>query len=91
MEQQRAVNALESYIILSKDAKAPRAAADLILRATADPNTFVFAELLQMPNINVLKESGEYAGHYKLLQIFAWGIWADYTGMYVEAVTKHSS
>ena len=47
MEQQRAINALESYIILSKDAKSPRAAADLIVRATSDPNTYVFAELPQ--------------------------------------------
>lgn len=78
MEQQRAINALESYILLSKDAKAPRAAADLILRATADPNTYVFAELLHMPNIDALKSSGEYSGHYKLLQIFSWGTWQDY-------------
>jgi COP9 signalosome complex subunit 7 len=80
MEQQRAINALESYIILSKDAKAPRAAADLILRATSDPNTFVFAELLHTPNIDALRASDEYRAHYKLLQIFAWGTWADYKG-----------
>jgi COP9 signalosome complex subunit 7 len=81
MEQQRAINALESYIILSKDAKAPRAAADLILRATADPNTFVFAELLHMSNIDALKTSDEYGAHYKLLQIFAWGTWTDYKSL----------
>jgi COP9 signalosome complex subunit 7 len=82
MEQQRAINALESYVLLSKDAKAARAAADLILRATSDPNTFVFAELLHMPNVHALKESKEYAVHYKLLQIFAWGTWADYQGLF---------
>ena len=82
MEQQRAINALESYILLSKDAKAPRAAADLILRATSDPNTFVFAELLHMPNIHALKDSDEYGAHYKLLQIFAWGTWPDYQGLF---------
>jgi COP9 signalosome complex subunit 7 len=78
MEQQRAINALESYILLSKDAKAPRSAADLIVRATADPNTYVFAELLHMPNIDALRTSEEYGAHYKLLTIFAWGTWEDY-------------
>ncbi|KIW09046.1 uncharacterized protein PV09_00937 [Verruconis gallopava] len=78
MEQQRAINALESYILLSKDAKSPRAAADLVLRVTSDPNTFVFAELLHMPNIHALRGSDEYSPHYKLLEIFAWGTWTDY-------------
>jgi COP9 signalosome complex subunit 7 len=81
MEQQRAVNALESYILLSKDAKSPRAAADLIVRATSDPNTYVFAELLQTPNIHALRDSSDYASHYTLLEIFAWGTWSDYHGM----------
>ena len=88
MEQQRAINALESYTLLSKDAKAPRAAADLIIRATSDPNTFVFAELLHMPNIDALKSSDEYAGHYKLLQIFSWGTWADYKGAMLSSIFR---
>jgi COP9 signalosome complex subunit 7 len=78
MEQQRATNALESYILLSKDAKSPRAAADLVLRATSDPNTYVFVELLHMANIFALQQVEEYAGHYKHLEIFAWGTWSDY-------------
>jgi COP9 signalosome complex subunit 7 len=76
MEQIRAVNALEPYILLSKSAS-PRAAADIITQATASPHTFVFAELLQTPNIQALRKS-EYAKHLKLLEIFAWGTWADY-------------
>lgn len=78
MEQQRAINALESYILLSKDAKSPRAAADLVVRATSDPNTYIFAELLHTPNIHALQQSDEYASHYKVLEIFAWGTWTDY-------------
>ncbi|KAL9610271.1 MAG: hypothetical protein Q9167_005016 [Letrouitia subvulpina] len=76
--QQKALNALESFVLLSKSATSPRAAVDLITKATSAPNTFVFAELLQTPNIQALKESERYASHYTLLEIFSWGTWADY-------------
>jgi COP9 signalosome complex subunit 7 len=82
MEQTRALNALEPFLALSKSAQAPRAAADLISQATSAPNTFVFAELLQTPNIQNLKSSEEYANHLTLLEIFAWGSWADYKGTF---------
>jgi COP9 signalosome complex subunit 7 len=78
MEQIRAVNALEPFLVLVKSAS-PRAAADIITQATSSPHTFVFAELLQTPNIQALRNS-EYAKHLKLLEIFAWGTWADYQG-----------
>ena len=78
--QQKALNALEPYILLSKSANSPRAAADLISQAISAPNTFVFAELLQTPNIQSLQTASEdYAPHLTLLQIFAWGTWSDYT------------
>ena len=73
MEQQRALNALEPYLALSKSATSPRAAADLVTQATAAPNTYVFAELLQTPNIQALSQSQEYAPHLRLLEIFSWG------------------
>lgn len=77
--QQKALNALEPYILLSKSAKSPRAAADLITQATSAPNTYVFAELLQTPNIQSLRTSSEeYAPYLTLLEIFAWGTWSDY-------------
>ncbi|KAF2430180.1 hypothetical protein EJ08DRAFT_612942 [Tothia fuscella] len=80
MEQQRAINALEPYLALSKSAAAPRAAADLINQATSALNTFVFAELLHTPNINALRNSEDPSslGYYRLLEIFAWGSWAEY-------------
>ncbi|KAF2273488.1 uncharacterized protein EI97DRAFT_383531 [Westerdykella ornata] len=78
MEQTRALNALEPFLALSKSANSPRAAADLITQATSAPNTYVFAELLQTPNIQNLRDAGEYAGYLSLLEIFAWGTWADY-------------
>ncbi|KAF2017906.1 hypothetical protein BU24DRAFT_420957 [Aaosphaeria arxii CBS 175.79] len=78
MEQTRALNALEPFLALSKTATAPRAAADLITQATSAPNTYIFAELLQTPNIQNLRQSPEYTGHLALLEIFAWGTWEDY-------------
>jgi len=78
MEQVRALNALEPFFALSKSANSPRAAADLITQATSAQNTYVFAELLQTPNIQGLRDSPEYAQYLKLLEIFAWGTWADY-------------
>lgn len=78
MEQIRALNALEPFLALSKSATSPRAAADLITQATSATHTFVFAELLQTPNIQALSQTQEYAGYLKLLEIFAWGTWNDY-------------
>jgi COP9 signalosome complex subunit 7 len=82
MEQTRALNALEPFIALSKSANSPRAAADLIAQATSAQNTYVFAELLQTPNIQALRSSdaGSHAAAYKLLEIFAWGTYSDYKG-----------
>ncbi|KAL9063681.1 MAG: hypothetical protein Q9157_008132 [Trypethelium eluteriae] len=78
MEQNRALNALEPFLALSKSATSARAAADLITQATSASHTFVFAELLQTPNIQALAQNKEYASHLKLLEIFAWGTWQDY-------------
>jgi COP9 signalosome complex subunit 7 len=81
MEQIRALNALEPLVVLSKSATSPRAAADLVTQATSSPHTYVFAELLQTKNIQALRDSQEYRGHLKLLEIFAWGSWEDYQSM----------
>jgi len=80
MEQTKALNALEPFLALSKSATSPRAASDLIVQATSAPNTYVFAELLQTPNIQSLRSSDEYSPYLTLLEIFAWGTWADYKG-----------
>ncbi|KAL8946025.1 MAG: hypothetical protein Q9222_007520, partial [Ikaeria aurantiellina] len=78
--QQKALNALESFILLSQSATSPRSAVDLVTQATSAPNTYVFAELLQTPNVAALKgASADYAPYYTLLEIFAWGTWADYS------------
>jgi hypothetical protein len=82
MEQTKALNALEPFLALSKSATSPRAASDLISQATSAPNTYVFAELLQTPNIQNLRTSDEYASYLTLLEIFAWGTWEDYKCMF---------
>ncbi|KAI9817111.1 MAG: hypothetical protein M1827_001223 [Pycnora praestabilis] len=80
MEQTKAINALEPFVLLSKSATSPRAAADLVTQSTSAPNTYVFAELLQTSNIQSLRHaSAEYSPYLTLLEIFAWGTWSDYT------------
>lgn len=69
----------QPFLALTKSASSPRAAADLVTRATSAPGTYVFTELLQTPQIQSLSESPEYSSHYTLLQIFSYGTYADYT------------
>ena len=77
--QQKALNALEPYILLSKSATSPRAAADLISQATSAANTYFFAELLQTPNIQSLRTAPEeYSSYLTVLEIFSYGTWTDY-------------
>ncbi|KAI1771945.1 hypothetical protein F4818DRAFT_184251 [Hypoxylon cercidicola] len=78
MEQTKALNALEPYLALTKSATAPRAAADLVTQATSNPNTYVFAELLQTPQIQALSQSADYASYLQLLEIFSYGTFATY-------------
>jgi COP9 signalosome complex subunit 7 len=78
MEQTRAINALEPWLHLAKSANHPRRAAELISQAISSPSTYVFAELLQKPHIQALRDSPEYSPHLRLLEIFAWGTMADY-------------
>jgi COP9 signalosome complex subunit 7 len=90
MEQTKALNALEPFLALSKSATSPRAASDLVVQATSAPNTYVFAELLQTPNIQNLRNSEEHAQYLTLLEIFAWGTWADYKGTFTTTTTTTS-
>ncbi|KAG4424180.1 hypothetical protein IFR04_002734 [Cadophora malorum] len=78
MEQMKSMNALAPFLALTKTANSPRAAANLIEGATSAPNTFIFAELLQAPNIQALSNSPEYSNHLSLLKIFSYGTYTDY-------------
>ncbi|OTB05144.1 hypothetical protein M426DRAFT_320201 [Hypoxylon sp. CI-4A] len=79
MEQTKALNALEPYLALTKSATSPRAAADLVTHATSNPNTYVFAELLQTPQIQALSQSSDYASYLTLLEIFSYGTFDAYS------------
>ncbi|KAL8340781.1 hypothetical protein RB601_006741 [Gaeumannomyces tritici] len=79
MEQVKALNALEPFLALSKSATSPRAAADLVMRATSAPNTFIFAELLEHPQIQALASSPEHSPALQLLRIFSHGTWTAYS------------
>ena len=80
--QQKSLNALEPYLALAKSANAPTAATQVISQAISASNTFVFAELLQSPNIQALQNAApEQASFLTVLQIFSWGTWKDYKGM----------
>ncbi|KAL2063336.1 hypothetical protein VTL71DRAFT_5141 [Oculimacula yallundae] len=78
MEQMKSMNALAPFLALTKTANSPRAAANLIESATSAPNTFIFAELLQAPNIQALTTS-EFSSHLSLLKIFSYGTYTSYT------------
>ncbi|KAK3335365.1 PCI domain-containing protein [Cercophora scortea] len=79
MEQTKALNALEPFLALTKSATSPRAAADLITRATSAPNTFIFSELLAAPQVQALASSTEFAPYLKALEIFSHGTYSTYT------------
>lgn len=94
MEQTKALNALEvslmfipkidlkltsqPFLALTKSASSPRAAADLISRATSAPNTFIFSELLQAPQIQALANSPEQVSYLELLKVFSYGTYNAY-------------
>ncbi|KAK3382397.1 PCI domain-containing protein [Lasiosphaeria ovina] len=81
MELPKALNALEPFLALSKSATSPRAAADLVARATSSPNTFVFTELLQTPQVQALAWSPDHelAAYIQLLEIFSYGTYTTYS------------
>ncbi|ORY70227.1 uncharacterized protein BCR38DRAFT_102541 [Pseudomassariella vexata] len=78
MEQMKALNALAPFLALTKSATSPRAAADLITRATSAPGTYVFAELREAPQVQALSQSAEHAPYLNLLDIFSYGTYDSY-------------
>lgn len=73
-----AILSSQPFLALSKSATSPRAAADLVTRATSAPNTFLFTELLQTPQIQALAASPEFTSYLTLLQIFSYGSYGTY-------------
>ncbi|CEL59972.1 COP9 signalosome complex subunit 7 OS=Dictyostelium discoideum GN=csn7 PE=1 SV=1 [Rhizoctonia solani AG-1 IB] len=68
---------LEPFLLMAKSAKGA-GATKLIADATSAPGTYVFAELLEMPNIQQLGTSEQHAPWLELLKVFSYRTWADY-------------
>ncbi|CAG8487804.1 9223_t:CDS:2 [Ambispora leptoticha] len=68
---------LEPYLLLSKSAKGA-ASVKLIKEALAAPGVYVFAELLEMPNIAELKDHEQHSSYHTLLRLFSYGTYKDY-------------
>ncbi|EGN94145.1 hypothetical protein SERLA73DRAFT_188732 [Serpula lacrymans var. lacrymans S7.3] len=68
---------LEPFLLMSKSAKGA-AAAKLVQDATSAPGVFVFAELLELPNIQELTNSEQHAPYISLLQLFSYNTYQDY-------------
>jgi len=69
-------NALQTYVLLSKNAKA-KACTAVIQQALSAPNVFVFGELLEMPTVQQLAGT-EDSKYLDLLKIFAYGTYSEY-------------
>ncbi|CAH0488844.1 unnamed protein product [Peronospora farinosa] len=67
---------LEQFTLLAKNARG-RACVALIQQVLSNKKLFVFRELLDMPNVEALRDS-EYKEHYELLRIFCFGTYNDY-------------
>ncbi|KAG9086715.1 hypothetical protein FRC06_002977, partial [Ceratobasidium sp. 370] len=72
-----ALKALEPYLLMSKSAKGA-AATKLIADATSAVGAYMFAELLEMPNVQELAGNEQHAPWLELLKLFSYKTWADY-------------
>ncbi|PPQ91423.1 hypothetical protein CVT25_014311 [Psilocybe cyanescens] len=68
---------LEPFLLMAKSLKGA-AAAKLIQDATSAPGVFVFAELLELPNIQELEKSEQHSRFLSLLQLFSYKTYPDY-------------
>ncbi|KAL6746638.1 hypothetical protein V8C86DRAFT_1473849 [Haematococcus lacustris] len=67
---------VQQFVLLAKGARG-KALADLISKATAAPGVYGFGELLASLNVAEVTKD-DLAPFYSLLQLFAFGTWADY-------------
>lgn len=67
---------LKHYLALA-EGTSPQSASEICVNATADPELFVFSELLHSPSISALQD-GPAEKYYQFLRLFAYGTVADY-------------
>jgi len=71
---------VQPFVIMAKSTKSASALQQVIKQALSAPNLFVFGELLAMDNIKAMKTAtGEPKLYHELLEIFAYGLYSDYT------------
>ncbi|KAI8996005.1 COP9 complex subunit 7A [Gaertneriomyces semiglobifer] len=68
---------LEPFLLLSKSAKGA-ACVQLIQDVLAAPGVYVFSELLEMPNVQELRQDAKYEPYLRLLELFAYGTYPDF-------------
>lgn len=74
----RGKTSLEPFLLLAKNARGA-AAAQLIRQVCEAPGVYVFGELLQVDGIKELMNNPDYSKDWKLLQLYAFGTYSDYT------------
>ncbi|KAJ3177833.1 COP9 signalosome complex subunit 7a [Gaertneriomyces sp. JEL0708] len=68
---------LEPFLLLSKSAKGA-ACIQLIQDVLAAPGVYVFSELLEMPNVQELRQDAKCEPYLRLLELFAYGTYRDF-------------
>ncbi|KAJ3232753.1 hypothetical protein HDU81_002751 [Chytriomyces hyalinus] len=68
---------MDAFLVLANSAKGA-ACAQLVLDALSAPGVFVFGELVECANVKELASSDKYRGHFRLLQLFAYGTFSEY-------------
>ena len=77
MPEHSSTSALEAFVLLANGAK-NAAAVNLVQQVLEASGVYVFGELFDHPNIEALENSESGNGYFRLLKIFAYGIYADY-------------
>ncbi|KAG1679365.1 COP9 signalosome complex subunit 7b [Nymphon striatum] len=70
-------NPCEQYVLLAKSVKGA-AAVQLIKQVLDTPGVYVFGELLDVKNIQEISSDPEHSKYLNLLNLFAYGTYADY-------------
>lgn len=84
MEQIKALNALAPSLALIKTTASLAAGIDTIQRATSAPDTYVFSELLETPQVQRMRTDDSTAPYYNLLEQFCHGTLDSYADMAAE-------
>ena len=75
----KALQALQEFLILGKSAPGAAAVAN-IQKCISSPNTYIFAELLNLPHVQALEKDGvaEHSKWVETLKLFAYGDYMEY-------------